>query len=279
MTNARCPVCGYSLSIDEECPRCYGEAALAGDYTPPDRRKGPISQYALGLNYYFAGFSFLNTHRKLYRYLVIPFVINFLLLCGIFYVGYLFIDPILSVLEGEPDFWLWKWLLKSLYFICLILLIALDILVSLALTFILSAVVNSPFYEILSEKVEDLYLGRRHEDPWSWQYIVSNILIPLKESLKLALFEILVMGLLFLVSLFTGGLGAVLFALAGIWFAALAFFDYVMSRKGYTLAEKRRFVRTNPGFTLGFGTPVYFIPFITPFAVVGATLAFLRWPK
>ncbi|MFH2000469.1 MAG: hypothetical protein ABIK28_12360, partial [Planctomycetota bacterium] len=84
-----------------------------------------------------------------------------------------------------------------------------------------------------------------------------------------------IMLLLFLLSLFSAGLGTVLFAVAGAYFGALTVFEFIMARKYYMLVEKKRYMRTHFAFVMGFGTPVYFVPFLTPFAVVGATLGFL----
>ncbi len=272
----RCTTCGHRNDDASECPRCQGEAELSQGFRTPDRRKGFIANYSLGLNYFFRGFSFLNEHRRLYRWVWIPLLINTLLFGAIFTGCFLLADPLLAYLDQDFEFWLLDWVVGALFWIGRILIIVVGLLFSLIVTLLLSTVVNSPFYEVLSEKVENIYLGGGFDEPWSWQYVVRNFLIPLKESIKLVIFELAVMLLLFVVSLFTGGIGSVLLVLGGIWFAALTFFDMVMARKGYTLAEKRRFMGANPGFALGFGTPVYFVPLIAPFAVVGATLGFLK---
>ena len=136
-------------------------------------------------------------------------------------------------------------------------------------------VINSPFYDFLSEKVEEIYLGQSFEEKWSWEYIKRNILTPIKESLKLVLWELGITILLFVVSIISAGLGTVLFALAGPYLASLTVFDFVMARKIYTLAEKRQYLHSNLAFIMGFGTPTYFAPFLIPFAVVGSTLAYM----
>jgi CysZ protein len=271
-----CPVCGRLLDGPGVCRRCDEQADLADSFTTPDRRKGLIVNFFLGLRYYAAGFSFLNEHRRLYRYIAIPLLINLLLFAGIVALCLHFQESMLGFIDRDWDSGFMQWVMNALYWLCYALLLLLNILLSLILTMLLSMIVNSPFYEVLSEKVENIYLGGDFDEPWSFHYVVNNILVPLKESIKLVLFESFVMALLFGFSLFTGGIGSVIFGLAGVWFAALSFFDITMARKGYSLAEKRRFMGANPGFTLGFGTPAYFIPFIAPFAVVGATLGFLK---
>jgi len=272
----RCTTCGYRNDDADECPRCHGEAELSERFRAPEAGRGFFANFSTGLNYFFLGFSFLNEHRQLYRWVWIPLFINTLLFAAVFTGCFLLVDPLMEYLDQDFEFWLWNFLVGALFWIGWIVIIVVDILISLIVTLLLSTVINSPFYEILSEKVENIYLGGGFDEAWSWQYIVRNFLIPLRESIKLVCFELAVTLLLFVVSLFTGGLGSVLLVLGGVWFAALTFFDMVMARKGYTLAEKRRFMGANPGFALGFGTPVYFVPLIAPFAVVGATLGFLK---
>jgi CysZ protein len=196
-----------------------------------------------------------------------------LIFAGMVTGGVLSIDWALGFLGGD---WGWfQWLHSLIYWLLYVLMLLLILLVSFFLTLVLSTIINSPFYDYLSERVEEVYLGRRFDEPWSWEYVKRTILVPIRESLKLALYQTLLTLGLFVVSLISGGLGTVLFALAAPYIAALGIFDFVMARKVYSLAEKRRYLRKNLPFAMGFGTLAYFLPLLTPFAIVGATLAFL----
>jgi CysZ protein len=254
-----------------------GRAALAGTLRPPDPREGWIRSFSRGFEYYLAGFKFISAHPRLLRYILIPLLISFLLFAGLVAGSFFLIPHVLAFLDGE---WiaLLEWLRHVIYWLSAVLLGLLCILASFFATLFLSTVINSPFYDLLSEKVEEIYLGRPLEEKWSLGRFVRSILIPLRESLKLALFEAVITLLLFAISLLSAGLGTVLFALAGPYLASLTAFDFIMARKYYSLAEKRRFMRRHQPFAMGFGTPAYLLPFLTPFAVAGATLGFLAAP-
>jgi CysZ protein len=274
MEKYRCQNCGHLAPAGEECPRCEGLTVMAHRYKAPDPQAGWIRNFSLGFNYYLAGYKFIFAHPPLFKYVVIPLIICLLIFVGLVTLGLCNIDLLLGFLDKEWVSWL-DWLRMAVYWLAWLLLALLAILVSFFASFLLSFIINSPFYDLLSEKVEDLYLGRKLEEGWSWESFNRMIVIPIRESLKIAAYEIVVMLLLFIFSLFSAGLGTVLFAIAGAYFGALTIFDFIMARKYYTLREKKGYMRSNLGFVMGFGTPVYLLPFLTPFAVVGATLGFL----
>ncbi|MHC4945209.1 MAG: EI24 domain-containing protein [Planctomycetota bacterium] len=274
MDKYRCQNCGFLAPVGAECPRCEGLTVMAHRFVSPDPKTGWIKNYSVGFGYYMAGFKFIFAHPPLFKYVIIPLIICLLIFVGLVVAALFNIDLLLGFLDRE---WIsvLDWLRHAIYWLAWILLALLAILVSFFLSFLLSTIINSPFYDLLSEKVEDLYLGRKLEEGWSWESIHKMIVIPIRESLKIAAYEIVVMLVLFILSLFSAGLGTVFFAIAGAYFGALTIFDFIMARKYYTLVEKRRYMRSNLGFVMGFGTPVYLLPFLTPFAVVGGTLGFL----
>ena len=103
--------------------------------------------------------------------------------------------------------------------------------------------------------------------------------------LKLLFYGIAVVVSMLLFSA-TGGLGIVVgFALGGL---SLAYdgFDYPLARRGAGFGAKWAFLARNPMLTIGYGfgaTVLYLIPLAvfvaSPFAAVGATLAFIDLEK
>ncbi len=81
------------------------------------------------------------------------------------------------------------------------------------------------------------------------------------------------MAPLFLLS-FTG-IGAPVFAAAGAAFAGLATADFVLGRKRHGGRDRLRWALRRWPFVLGLGAAVSVLPPLWPFAVVGATLAYL----
>ena len=272
----RCPLCGFAAPEGAPCPRCGGRAAPAPAVTVPHPSEGFLKAFTAGFAVFLQGFSFTARRPGLLKYVVIPLFICFVLFALMVWGGIALAPHVLGFLGG--DWGLFEWLHDLLYWILYALLVLLLVVLAFLLTLILSTVINSPFYDLLSEKVEELHLGRRLEEPWDMGFFARYILLPVKESLKLALYQVGVSLLLFAVSLLSGGLGTVLFSVAGPYMAALSLFDFVMARKFYTLREKRAFLHKNLAFAMGFGLPASFLPFLTPFAVVGATLGFLACP-
>jgi CysZ protein len=267
--------CGFAAPAAESCPRCLGEKGrLAGSYRPPDPGRGWIRNFSAGFDYYLAGYRFISQHPRLFKYIIIPLLICLIIFLGMVVGCVYLIDPILGFLDTEWISWL-DWLRTALYWVLYVLLVLLGILLSFFLTLILSSILNAPFYDFLSEKVEEIYLGRSFEEKWTWEFLYRSILFPIKESIKIALYEVGVGLVLLAISLFSAGLGTVLFALAGPYLGSLYVFDFVLARKIYTLAEKKQFLHTHLAYSMGFGVLVYLIPFLTPFAVVGATLGYM----
>ncbi|MBU0754449.1 MAG: EI24 domain-containing protein [Planctomycetes bacterium] len=272
MEKYRCNNCGHLAPAGAACPRCEGSTIIEFRQGPPDPGRGLIKNYFLGFNYFIEGFRFIGAHKSLVNYIIIPLIISFLIFVGLVWGALANIDHLLGFLDGD---WGWlEWLRRAVYWIVWILLAILSLLTSFFVSFLLSSVINSPFYDLLSEKVEELYFGTKLDEKWTTEFF-RRIFISIRESLKIALYEGLVMLGLFVVSLISAGLGTVLFALAGAYFGGLMIFEFFLARKYYTLAEKRRYLKTHLGFAMGIGTPVYIVPFLTPFAVVGATLGFL----
>lgn len=274
MDRYRCQNCGFAAPVGAECPRCEGMTALAGQYAAPDPRNGWVKNFSAGLNYFLSGFKFMSAHPEMWKYLIIPLIICIIIFGGMVWGGVLLIDPMLTFLDKEWVSFL-EWLRVAVYWIAYVMLVLLAIALSFFLSLLVSTIVNSPFYDLLSERVEEEFLGKKFDEKWDWEYIKRMIIIPIKESAKLALFQGVIMFFLFIFSLFSAGLGTVLFAVAGAYFGALTIFDFIMARKYYALVEKRTYMKTHLAFMMGFGTPVYLVPFLTPFAVVGATLGFL----
>src|SRR6478735_391855 len=137
------------------------------------------------------------------------------------------------------------------------------------------------FSDQLSERVERDVLGKAHTVP----FLTSTGRALLHGLLKLVLYGIaLVVGLG--LTAVTGGLGSLIgIALAGL---SLAYdgFDYPLARRGASFGAKWAFLARHPGLTLGYGfgaTVLYLIPLAvfvaSPFAAVGATLAFIDLEK
>lgn len=268
---ARCWSCGGAPAPRGTCPRCgAGEsvpAAAAGV-------AGALARVGKGVAAPLRGLLFLNRHPRLWTWIAVPLLLN-ALLCGA--VAWLLGD-LLS--DWLPDFagpwpgWI-DWAREALAGLLEFLAWAAAILVAALTALTLAGVVNAPFYDLLSERVEAAHFGRA--DPGRpWSALLGDLLRSLAASLSLLLRYLAVMAVLLLLS-FTV-VGAPLLLLAGLYFGGLAQVDVTLSRKLYPGARRSAWARRHAPLLLGLGLPVSLLPPLMPFGIVGATLAWLEEP-
>jgi uncharacterized protein involved in cysteine biosynthesis len=137
------------------------------------------------------------------------------------------------------------------------------------------------FSDQLSERVEREVLGTAPTVP----FFTSTGRALVHGLLKLVLYGIaLVVGLG--LTAVTGGLGSLIGVALGGLSLAYDGFDYPLARRGASFGGKWAFLASHPGLTVGYGigaTILYLIPFAvfvaSPFAAVGATLAYIEMEK
>jgi CysZ protein len=249
----------------EACPRC-GMAAGA----KPDKPRTPA--LARGFGAPFRGLSFLSEHPRLWTWVIVPLLLNTVLF------GLAMAWTVNNLGDLMPDFqeaW-WPgidWARVTLGWVLQVVLYVVGILAAFLVTLLLASVVNSPFYDLLSEKVEAAHFGGK--DPGRpWSAFPMDIVRSLLAALSVAWRQALVMAILFLLS-FTA-VGAPLFAVAGVYYAGLAQLDVTLARKLYPGARRTRWARRHWALVLGAGAPLSMLPLLAPFGIVGTTLAFLE---
>ena len=262
----RCQGCGTATS-DPVCPRC----GTPHGQQPP---KPKVPGLGRGLGAPFRGLAFLGKHPRLWGYVIVPLLINlgFFVWAVIFAVNVLG-DWLPDVEQPWPAWIDWArvgagWILETVLW-------AVGILAALLATLLLSGVVNSPFYDLLSDKVEVTRFGLK--DPGRpWSALPMDILRSVRAAVSLAVRQLLVLAVLFPLS-FTA-VGAPLFAVAGFYYAGLAQLDVTLARKLYPGSRRARWGRRHWALVLGAGLPLSMLPFLQPFGIVGTTLAFLEEP-
>lgn len=250
-----------------------------------------LKNFISGLADVKRGGVYLLNNRRLFRYLVIPTLINLALLAALIYFlinqyGTLF-DAIASQLGGlaiEPKTW-WAhllagllWMLRGLLHVVLgFVLIGLSVLVML----FVSQIVNSPFYDWLSEAVEKREGGEAPEESFSLRRIFSNAGKTIWIEVKKFLFFVNVPILLLLLNLVpvVGALAYTVVAnLFAMWDLGFNYMSYPMGRKLVTFRRQVAFATHHKARLIGFGLPLM-IPFFNlllgPVFVVGGTLLYL----
>ncbi len=226
-------------------------------------------------------------HPGLVRIWIVPVLLTFgaLLGAGWFALGQH--ADLAEALWREPSGEAWwveplRWLHQGFEWIVLLVLLG----AALLLAVVLSSVFAAPFNDALSERVEGLVTGRP-PPPFSWSRLLGDVLATVTlEAVKWTVY-LLVMGPLWLLSLWVPGVGQVLYAVFGFLFSAVYlavdFVDYAAARAGWTLGARLGLLRRRPAAMLGFGTALWvllFVPllnlFFMPAAVAGGTLLFLE---
>ncbi len=221
---------------------------------------------------------FLRRHKRLVRYIVVPFTINVAVFSGTAWLGLRFFDKVIShyLPAGEA----WYWVMLS-WLVWLLAVLVVVLFVFFAFT-VVGNCIASPFNDLLSERTEELVRGRTDEAPFSLPLFARQAVRAMLEEAKKMTVFVAGMLALFLLHLLPG-IGLFLYPpLSFAWtvfFITVEYTGYVFSRKGLTFADQRRFITANMATMFGFGSGVLCllaVPllqfFCIPLAVIGATL-------
>lgn len=267
----RCPVCAEPTAA-RPCERCGGAIAVPA-LVGPGRAKTPFGAYLVGLRIGLRGFALTLRTPRLLALVAVPVLINLALLValGRLFLGY--------AETWSPEFaapWITgtDWLRAPLRTAIGGLIDLLALVAALIGMLLCSSVVNAPFHEWISEAVESVVFGRGDPRPvdarriwrvWVWPVVQAAFLASIQGVLALG----------FLLASFSGVL-APLSPVGSVYLIALTLVDVVIARKACPIAERFRVVHRAAPTWLGLATPLFFVPFLLPFFVAGATLAYLR---
>jgi CysZ protein len=203
--------------------------------------------------------------QGLWRFLVLPILVNLALAAGALWAAATFWREELSQnLTSSP----------VLGWIFLVVVTALG---GVVVFVVLQPVLGAVFNDRLSERVEVKVRGSAPSAP----FLASTGRALLHGLLKLFFYAIALTVGLVLTAI--TGIGSLAGVGLGVLFLAYDGFDYPLSRRNLGFGAKWAYLARRPGLTLGYGlgaTLLYLVPlaFVVapPFAAVGATLAFLE---
>ncbi len=236
----------------------------------------PIVRFTKGFLYPFNSFAFMHHNRSLYKFAIIPFMINTLVFTLVVYFGFGYFQEL--VMSRLPQGDAWYWLILN-YFVIIAAVLVIMVLVFFTFA-VLGSLIASPFNDVLSEKTEMLLTGEKQDAVFKWRVFWQDTLRTLvSESKKIAIF---VLGMLALLLLhLMPVLGTALYPFLSVaWTVLFLVFEYngyVFSRKHFTFGEQRRVVFKHAALMSGFGLGIFCvlaIPFLQfvciPLGVVGA---------
>lgn len=231
------------------------------------------------------GFRFFFRNRRLYKWAIIPFIINILLFYFVLQFMLLQAPLMMGWFEaqlGTVGFlsWAWlSWLQGFLLWLLKAILWMVLFFISVVMTLIVSQIINSPFYDFLSETVEVIQ-GTMPESKFSWGPFIVDLFRNFWIEIKKALFLILT-PLLFLFFHILPVIGATLYFLSSnlfiAWDFGLNYISYPMSRRMIPFWKQISLASEHKVRLIAFGTPLM-IPLlnllVAPFFVVGGTLLY-----
>ena len=239
-------------------------------------KNNPLANFSQGFFYPFRAAKFIRNHPVLLKYIIVPFLINFVVLSLAVFWGLSFFNSV--VVHYIPQGDAWYWVILS-YFLWALAILMTMILVFFGFT-VTGAIIASPFNDILSEKTEEILTGIINEEPFVFKIFLKDALqTVMDESKKIFIFVILMLLLLPL-NLIPGGTlpYSILSVLLTVFFLVVEYTGYVFYRKHLTFHDQRRFIFSQKFLMLGFGTGimgVLAVPFLQflciPLGVVGAT--------
>ncbi|MGB6289658.1 MAG: EI24 domain-containing protein [Desulfobulbales bacterium] len=239
-------------------------------------KNNPVSNFSQGFLYPFRAGKFIKGHPVLFKYIIVPFLINFVILSVAVFWGLSFFNSV--VVHYIPQGDAWYWVILS-YFLWTVAILMTMVLVFFGFT-VTGAIISSPFNDILSEKTEELLTGIHNEEPFVFKVFLRDAMHTVMDESKKIIIFVALMAFLLPLNLCPGGSlpYSILSVLLTIFFLVVEYTGYVFYRKHLTFRDQRNFIYSQKFLMLGFGTGVMgvlAVPFLQffciPLGVVGAT--------
>ncbi len=221
----------------------------------------PVTETARGFHVFIRGYKWLRAHPKYLGMLFIPMIIGFFGLIAGMNIFMSYDEMLMASLFTKPE----SWYMLALYWLSFGMLYVAGFVTVVIGSILVTNIVASPFYEIVSVAIERDLTGKGGPDLG----LMQNLKVMLVE-LKKVIFILLVT----VVALFIPMLN-VISTLVAAFLVGWDFFDYPMARRDWSFRRRLGFVLSNFWSVTGFGLWLV-IPFINfilmPLAVAGGTI-------
>lgn len=239
---------------------------------------GRAKQFFSGIGLLFKGLSSYGRRPGLVLLGIVPALITSALYVAAFGALIWFIDDLAAVITPFADHWS-EGMRDTVRVIAGITLLGVGGLLGVVTFVAVTLVIGDPFYEMISERVDDQFGGVPSEVDVPWWRSLARSLV---DSSRLVAVSALV-GIPLFVAGFIPVVGQfvvpVIGAVVGGWFLVLELVGAPFYRRGLRLPDRRRALKTIRPTALGFGVAafvVFLIPLgavlFMPAAVAGATL-------
>jgi len=241
-------------------------------------RNNPVSHFSLGFLYPFRAARYISRHPSLWKFVLIPFLINTVVFSVSVYFGLNFFSDTVVALIPTGEAWYW---LILYYLSWVVAAVVTAVLVFFSFT-VVGNLIASPFNDLLSERTEEKLRGGISETPFSLRGFMRDARYTLVEEFKKISAFVLAMVFVFAFNLLPGFgtlIYSVLSILITLFFLSVEYTGYIFSRRRVPFREQRRYLLGRKFLMLGFSTGllvILAIPLVQflciPMGVVGATL-------
>jgi CysZ protein len=248
-----------------------------------------MGSFADGFGSVFAGVKRVFSTRGLKRYVIIPFILNLIILSGLWYLSLAYIYPKLASFVPTGGGFLLGLLFSLLGVLLKIVFLILTFLLLVLLYSIIGMAVCAPFIEPISEKVEEVVTGRKIDTPFSISGMFRDISRSVMSSLGMLIIFIGFNVLLFFINLIPF-IGTIIYVplsiMSFLFFTGYQLNDSIFARKSFTLSKKLgtslkmkwAVMGVGAGFAVMALIPVFgFLAAV--FGSAGATEIYFRWPS
>lgn len=221
------------------------------------------TQFFLGIQSYKDAHVFISKH-KLWGYIFVPGLLNIILVIGTIYLmKFLKISDYFDITQYD---WGWfSWLLKTLGFIINIVGFAIVAVIYLFIYKNLLLILMSPILSLLIDKVDEINTGQKI--PFSFSQIFKDLSRGLRITLRNMSFELLFIGLFFLLGFIPliGFIFPILLLAIQWYFVGFGMLDFTNERRRLNYKERIKYCRNNKWLAVSNGmifTLILLVPLI-----------------
>jgi len=217
----------------------------------------------------FRSFSLLGKNKGMLLYFVIPFILNILILSGIFYYSYTSLIPFIqSFISGE------EWYMQFLRILVSPVLFVMLSIFAVLIYSIAGGIITAPFLDILSLKTERVLGSKSADEKFSISEFISDILRALINSIRLIILIIMINIILLILNLIPGGsfIYAFLNFVSVLFFYGFQFYDFPLERERYSFNEKMKITWKFKRSVFGTGLAFFIVSFIPVIGFLGLNL-------
>jgi CysZ protein len=228
--------------------------------------RAAISQFFTGAGLLGRGLGLVMRQPRLFGLGILPALISGLLYAAALVTLIVYIDDLARAVTWFADDWAGGWRDALRIFAGLAVLGVAGLLTVLTFTAV-TLVIGDPFYEKISELVEDRFGGVRDAVELVWWRSMGRSLVDSLRMIGLSILLGIPLLLLGFIPVVGNIIGLVLGGAVGGWFLAVELTGVPFQRRGQRLRHRRAELRKQRPLAMGFGVAV-FLTFLIPLGAV-----------